>query len=86
MLKKIIKINKMKYLTKIHATVVLSEIPLDLKFDVDPSDWLLADEDNQAKIIWHHIRDKYPLNFKIACKVTLDHPKSSYVADWVITN
>ena len=76
----------MKYLTKIHARVVLSEIPLELTFDVDPSDWLLASEDNQAKIIWNHIKEKYPLNFNIACKVTLNHPKSSYVDNWVITN
>jgi len=76
----------MKYLTKIHVKIVLSEIPLELTIDVDPYEWLVADELGQASIIWNHIKEKYPLNFKVACNVTEKYPKSSYVDDWVITN
>ena len=51
---------------KISATVVLTEMPVDVELSVDKVHWLTIDERAQAKLIWDTVKDKYPLAMDVA--------------------
>jgi len=46
---------------KISATVVLTEMPVDVELMVDKVHWLTIDQQAQAKLIWDTVKEQYPL-------------------------
>jgi len=51
---------------KIKATVVLTEMPVDVELMVDKVHWLTIDQQAQAKLIWDTVKEQYPLAMDIA--------------------
>lgn len=67
---------------KIQATVVLSDSSVDVKFFTDGFTWIMSDDREKQALIWDYIRERYPINFKIAMNMTMEYPYSSYVYTW----
>jgi hypothetical protein len=67
---------------KIKAKVVLSEMPVDIELEVEDKDWIFADSQERAVIIWNYLYEKYPVNMRIALNVVENYPSSSYVYSW----
>tara|TARA_R100000750_G_C2330403_1_gene89926 strand:+ start:144 stop:374 length:231 start_codon:yes stop_codon:yes gene_type:complete len=67
---------------KIKAKVVLSDMPVDIELEVEDKDWIFADSQERAVIIWNYLYEKYPVNMKIALNVVENYPSSSYVYSW----
>ena len=67
---------------KIKAKVVLSDMPVDVELEVEDKDWIFADSQERAVIIWNYLYEKYPVNMKIALNVVENYPSSSYVYSW----
>tara|TARA_R100001143_G_scaffold62201_2_gene64843 strand:- start:669 stop:905 length:237 start_codon:yes stop_codon:yes gene_type:complete len=72
----------MEHYLEIKATVVLSEMSVDVEFEVEDKDWLFSDDIERSKIIWDFITEKYPVNMTIALNMINKYPKSSYVHSW----
>ena len=51
---------------KVSATVVLTEMPVDVELSVDKVHWLTIDERAQATLIWDTVKEKYPLAMDVA--------------------
>jgi hypothetical protein len=67
---------------EIQAKVVLSDSSVDVKFLTDAFTWIMSDDRKKQALIWDYVREKYPINFKIAMNITMEHPYSSYVYTW----
>jgi len=67
---------------KIKAKVVLSDMPVDIELEVEDKDWIFADPQERAVIIWDYLYEKYPVNMRIALNVIENYPSSSYVYSW----
>ena len=67
---------------KIKAKVVLSDMPVDVELEVEDKDWIFADSQERAIIIWNYLYEKYPVNMRIALNVVENYPSSSYVYSW----
>lgn len=67
---------------EIQAKVVLSDSSVDVKFFTDGFNWIMSDNNYKQALIWDYVRDRYPMNFKIAMSMTMEHPYSSYVYTW----
>ena len=72
----------MKHYFEIKATVVLSEMSVDVEFEVEDKEWLFSDDIERSKIIWDFITEKYPVNMTIALNMINKYPRSSYVYSW----
>ena len=64
----------MEHYLEIKATVVLSEMSVDVEFEVEDKE--------RSKIIWDYLSEKYPVNMTIALNMINKYPKSSYVHSW----
>jgi|TARA_Y100000296_G_scaffold70683_1_gene85511 hypothetical protein len=69
---------KNEYL-KIKARVVLTEIPVEVEFGVDPVFWLTSDQDTQCMTVWENLKISHPLVTEIAMQNTKLYPKSSWI-------
>lgn len=67
---------------EIQAKVVLSDSSVDVKFFTDGFNWIMSDNNYKQALIWDYVRDRYPMNFKIAMSMTMEYPYSSYVYTW----
>ena len=56
----------MAHYFEIKATVVLSEMSVDVEFEVEDKEWLFSDDIERSKIIWDYLSEKYPVNMTIA--------------------
>ena len=64
---------------KIEATVVLTELPVNVELSVDKVYWLTISEKDQAHYIWDALRDKYPLAMDIAMANGRNMQEVSYI-------
>ena len=69
----------MKNYLKIRATVVLTEIPIDINIKIDTVLWLTIDEETQASTVWQHLEENYPLALEIAENNTKLYPQTSWI-------
>ena len=46
----------MEHYLEIKATVVLSEMSVDVEFEVEDKEWLFSDDIERSKIIWDFTR------------------------------
>ena len=64
---------------KIGARIVLTEIPVDICFYIEPSKWLFEDEESRCEIIWRELRKSHPLTARIA----MDNTKLYINSTWI---
>ena len=72
----------MEHYLEIKAIVILSEMSVDVEFEVEDREWLFCDDIGKSKIIWSYMTEKYPINMAIALNMTNKYPRSSYVYSW----
>jgi hypothetical protein len=64
---------------RIGARLVLTEIPVDICFYIEPSKWLFEDEESRCEIIWRELRKSHPLTARIAMDNTKIHINSTWI-------
>jgi len=64
---------------RIGARLVLTEIPVDICFYIEPSKWLFEDEESRCEIIWRELRKSHPLTARIA----MDNTKLYINSTWI---
>ena len=64
---------------RIKATMVLTEIPLDIEVEIDSVYWLTNDEEGQCRMIWESLMISHPLCAEVAIQNTKLYPKTSLI-------
>jgi len=64
---------------KIAARMVLTEIPIEITFEVDNIDWITSDEERQCDMIWQKLRESHPMSARIAMHNTKAHLFSTWI-------
>tara|TARA_R110002012_G_scaffold183244_2_gene349620 strand:- start:1612 stop:1851 length:240 start_codon:yes stop_codon:yes gene_type:complete len=64
---------------KIGARIVLTEIPVDICFYIEPGKWLFSDKEARCEIVWKELRKSHPLTAKIAMHNTKLYKYSTWI-------